>query len=72
MPCKGCNPRLVLGAYVALALNRSPEMAKRRLDICNVCRFNIEGRCSQCQSVVKCFVVAKVRGKSQVCPEHKW
>jgi hypothetical protein len=44
------------------------DVSKGRLEICNICQFNMGGICVRCG----CILVAKTKLKNQKCPMGKW
>ena len=52
--------------YFLLGINR--VKSKQRLELCNKCPFNKNGKCALCG----CYLFAKTRLDEQECPVSKW
>jgi len=57
----------IIKGFLSLFFEGWKSWQKERLDICHECAPN----CELCP-VCKCFIVAKVKVKSEKCPLGKW
>ncbi len=54
--------------FLIFPTKENEELANKRADICDSCKYNILHVCSKCN----CPLVAKVRSPDEECPEGKW